>query len=62
MNVTNEYILIAPCGLSCGHCPAYLSKDNPALMERLIANGAGREDLPCQGCRRWKVNQPGVVK
>ncbi len=51
MNDTEEYVLIAPCGLSCGHCPAYLSKDNPAIMEYLITMGSNREDLPCQGCR-----------
>jgi hypothetical protein len=70
MNVTKEYVLVAPCGLSCVHCPAYLSKHNPAIMEYLITMGARREDLPCQGCRplegkpAWcrKVNQSQVVK
>jgi len=56
VNDTNEYVLIAPCGLSCGHCPAYLAKDNPVIMERLIAMGANRDDIPCQGCRPLEGN------
>ena len=51
MNITKEYVLVAPCGLSCGHCPAYQSKDNPAIMEYLVTMGANRDDLPSLGCR-----------
>jgi len=65
MNANEESCLIAPCGLSCAHCPAYLVKENPQLKEQLIAlliksNPAmaenltklGVDDLHCEGCRR----------
>ncbi len=70
MNITKEYVLVAPCGLSCGHCPAYQSKDNPAIMEYLVTMGANRDDLPSLGCRplegkpTWcrNVNRSDVVE
>jgi hypothetical protein len=42
---------IAPCGTNCGACPAYTCKDNPELLEQVVAKGLKREDLPCPGCR-----------
>lgn len=45
---------IAPCGTYCGGCPAYLCKDNPELLEQVVAKGLKREDLPCPGCREHK--------
>lgn len=51
MSTTKENVLVAPCGLSCGHCVCYLAKDNPAMMESLVSRGINRDKLPCQGCR-----------
>ncbi len=51
MSTTGENVLVAPCGLSCGHCPQYLAKDDPAMMEYLVSLGVNREKLPCKGCR-----------
>jgi hypothetical protein len=50
MSTTEENVLVAPCGLSCGLCPFYLAKD-PAIKEYYVARGANRDKLPCQGCR-----------
>jgi hypothetical protein len=47
----NEMSLVAPCGINCGDCEAYLAKDNPALMDKLLAGGFKKERLPCSGCR-----------
>jgi len=51
VGTTKENILVAPCGLSCGHCLFYLAKDDPAMMEMLVSRGHNREKIPCQGCR-----------
>ncbi|HEY5535248.1 MAG TPA: DUF3795 domain-containing protein [Ignavibacteria bacterium] len=50
MSITNENVLVAPCGLSCEHCPLYLAKD-PAIKELYVSKGFSRDKLPCQGCR-----------
>jgi hypothetical protein len=54
MYTENEVMDIAPCGTNCGACPAYLCKDNPELLEAVVAKGLKREDLPCPGCREHK--------
>lgn len=51
MSTTKENMLVAPCGLSCGHCPLYLAKDVPAIMEFLLSTGCNRDSIPCPGCR-----------
>jgi hypothetical protein len=77
MNGNEESFLIAPCGLSCAHCPAYLVKDNPQLKEQLIAmlsksNPAmaenltklGIDDVHCEGCRlknSRRKNSPDIA-
>jgi hypothetical protein len=45
---------VATCGIYCGQCPAYTCKDNPVLLEAVVAKGLKREDLPCPGCREHK--------
>lgn len=42
--------LVAPCGLDCGVCAAYHCKDDPKLLDSLVAHGLPREALPCAGC------------
>jgi hypothetical protein len=49
---TNDRLqLVAPCGIDCGNCSLNMCKDDPAMMNRLIARGIPREKLPCEGCR-----------
>ncbi len=60
MSTTEEKTLAAPCGLSCGHCPCYLAKDDPAVMESLVSRGHNRDKLPCQGCRPLAGKMPYV--
>jgi len=67
MNTIEEYVLIAPCGLSCGHCQVYLSKDNPALMKDFITklskeNPAIAEDLATWNTKRGNLSCPGCRK
>jgi len=43
--------LVAPCGLCCAECILFKTKDNPILLEKMVAQGIKRETLPCPGCR-----------
>ena len=47
----NETTQVAPCGINCGGCEAYLAKDDPIVSDRLLAGGFKKEKLPCTGCR-----------
>jgi hypothetical protein len=40
----------------CGDCGANKVKDNPALVDSLIAVGFKKKGLPCAGCRSLKGN------
>ncbi len=60
MKITDEIILVAPCGINCGDCEGYKAKDNPALLEYLVSRGIKREGLPCPGCRSIKGNCPAI--
>ncbi len=52
MSITEEKMLVAPCGISCGHCYFYRIKDNPAVVEFLVSLGFTREKVKyCPGCR-----------
>ena len=55
--MNNREEMIAPCGLDCGVCEAYLSKENPAIRDFLISKGFPEKDLPCTGCR----NREGAI-
>lgn len=43
--------LVAPCGLDCGQCEVYLSREIPELKVYLIQAGIPEEKLPCKGCK-----------
>ncbi len=43
--------LVGTCGLDCGICELYQTRDNPQLLERMVQSGIPREKLPCPGCR-----------
>ncbi|PKM80777.1 MAG: hypothetical protein CVU89_12665 [Firmicutes bacterium HGW-Firmicutes-14] len=58
MTTTKENALVAPCGLSCGHCKLYLAKDDPALVEMLVSRGFNRQSIPCPGCRMLEGKVP----
>lgn len=60
MKVTEENLLAAPCGIYCGECPAYKTKNNAALLEAMVAKGLMREKLPCPGCRAGKGDCPAL--
>ena len=61
MKRPDEIVMVAPCGLYCGDCIAYRAKDNPAIMQDMIAKGVRRELLPCTGCRSLKGKCPVIV-
>jgi hypothetical protein len=52
--------LIAPCGLDCGICELYLSRDEEQLMDALISKGISKEVLPCDGCRAIEGRCPAI--
>lgn len=60
MQNTDNYSLAAPCGIYCGECPLYKAKDSPELMNRLLAGGLSREQVPCPGCRAIQGNCPVI--
>ena len=43
--------LVAPCGIDCGTCELYMSKDNEQLYTYLISRGIPEDKIPCAGCR-----------
>jgi hypothetical protein len=52
--------LVAPCGLDCGVCELYLSRNNEQLVEFLVSKGIPKELLPCNGCREIEGECPVV--
>jgi len=50
--------LVAPCGIDCGVCEFYLSKDNEQIMEYLVSKGIPKAILPCKGCRNMDGKCP----
>jgi len=51
--------MTSPCGLPCFHCPVYLAKDNPAILQELVkAFGIPPEKATCEGCRLQKGKIP----
>jgi hypothetical protein len=56
----NRTKLIAPCGLDCGICELYLSRNNEQLMGALISKGIPKEVLPCDGCRAIEGRCPVI--
>jgi hypothetical protein len=62
MKKTEEMLAAAaPCGIDCSDCELFRAKDDPALMEALIAKGLKRESLPCPGCRPAKGLCPVIA-
>jgi hypothetical protein len=49
--MTEREKLVAPCGLDCGNCEFYLSKQNEQILEYLVSKGIPKAVLPCNGCR-----------
>jgi hypothetical protein len=56
----NRAKLIAPCGLDCGICELYMSRDDEQLMDALITKGIPKEVLPCDGCRAIEGKCPAI--
>ena len=49
----------SPCGLPCFHCPAYLAKENPEILEKLVTTlGIPPDNATCEGCRPQKGKIP----
>lgn len=42
--------LVAACGIDCGICELYLSRDNQEIKNHLISVGIPEKILPCDGC------------
>ena len=58
--MTTRAKLIAPCGLDCGVCELYLSRDDEKLMSALLSKGIPEEVLPCDGCRAIEGRCPVI--
>ncbi len=58
--MTTRAKLIAPCGLDCGVCELYLSRDDEQLMSALLSKGIPKEVLPCDGCRAIEGRCPVI--
>jgi hypothetical protein len=43
--------MVASCGIDCGNCSLSMCKDDPSMIDRLVARGIPRDKLPCKGCR-----------
>ena len=42
----------SPCGLPCFHCPAYLARENPMILEKMVEGlGLSPDNATCVGCR-----------
>ena len=50
--------LVAPCGIDCGICELYLSRNNQQLMDFLVSTGIPKEVLPCDGCNNTEGKCP----
>lgn len=62
MTTVDRSRLVAPCGIDCGTCELYLSRDNPALMAYLVSKGIPAQKLPCAGCRDVAGNCPVIAE
>ncbi len=51
MNKQERVKLVAPCGIDCGICELYLSRNNPQIKDYLLSRGMPEEKIPCDGCR-----------
>jgi hypothetical protein len=54
--------LIAPCGIDCGICEAYLCAENRPIFDYLVSLGIPEDKLPCTGCRNMKGACPVIAK
>ncbi len=50
--------LVAPCGIDCGICELYLSRNNQQLMDFLVSTGISKHVLPCDGCNNIGEKYP----
>lgn len=61
MSISKENNLIAPCGISCGHCSFHRLKDDPAIADFMVSRGFSRDKVkPCQGCRPTEGKCPNA--
>ncbi|MBN1319637.1 MAG: DUF3795 domain-containing protein [Thermoleophilia bacterium] len=59
MEENNARMMSSPCGLPCFHCPTYLARENPEILERLAAAlGIPPDKATCEGCRPHKGKIP----
>lgn len=61
MNSNKREGLVAKCGLDCSICELYLSKDNPAIFDKLMSLGISKEILPCPGCNALAGKCPMIT-
>ena len=60
MSSNERLSLVAPCGIDCGNCSLNMCKDDPAMIDRLVARGIPREKIPCAGCRNIAGDCPVI--
>ena len=59
MDKVSVRTMTSPCGLPCFHCPAYLAKENPEILEKMVTTfGVSPENAICEGCRPQKGKIP----
>ncbi|MBN1500847.1 MAG: DUF3795 domain-containing protein [Spirochaetes bacterium] len=58
--MTDRTKLVAPCGIDCGICELYESRNNSKLMDYLISKGIPQNVLPCDGCRNIEGKCPVI--
>jgi hypothetical protein len=60
METEERRSMVALCGIDCGNCAVYLSKDNKQVFDALIKRGFSAEKMPCPGCRAAEGNCPVI--
>ncbi len=60
MSTQERIRLLAPCGIDCGICELYLSRDDEQLRVYLISRGIPEESIPCEGCRNTEGHCPVI--
>jgi Protein of unknown function (DUF3795) len=61
MSLNERQRMVAPCGIDCGNCMLSVCRNDPSMIDRLVAKGIPREKLPCEGCRAIEGDCPVIT-